>query len=486
MVLNYKFSIHILWNVLSILSIINQIRCVNIINSTSFNIFKLKFYTYDPNIFSSKTDNPIKIWSYNNLYTIINFGESKIPLYILITSEDYGFYLINGYGPMQNQYKSRIDEKKGIFAYKSFHCSRFGYESLFLENEKNEDILINDFQIVDNSRENFTSNYFLNINNKDKNNIHNITFGILGLELTPTYRYEVLDNFVVQLKKKKYIGNYFWYLKYDENNNNEGYLKIGEFPKCYKNEKIYKEIKSLKYQMFIQWDLFFKDMYFYSSNIYNEENIINNKINLIKEDNDGSANAILDFNYGLITGSKNYYNLIKEDFFNFYINSSICFENQTQIKDRSNKIYLYCLKDKFNTKDINSFPSLYFYHSEFNYTFELNHKDLFRHDENYIYFLVLFDTNKQNIWTLGKIFLSKYQLYFNHDSKMIGFCDDNNEYYENKINNKKMNGEFFLYLFIFVFIAFASIFAFRKGYKFIVGKKIKNYEIEFELNDEKD
>ena len=238
--------------------------------------------------------------------------------------------------------------------------------------------------------------------------------------------------------------------------------------------------------MFIQWDLFFKDIYFYSSNIYNEENIINNKINLIKEDNDGSANAILDFNYGLITGSKNYYNLIKEDFFNFYINSSICFENQTQIKDRSNKIYLYCLKDKFNTKDINSFPSLYFYHSEFNYTFELNHKDLFRHDENYIYFLVLFDTNKQNIWTLGKIFLSKYQFYFNHDSKMIGFCDDNNEYYKNKINNKKMNGEFFLYLFIFVFIAFASIFAFRKGYKFIVGKKIKNYEIEFELNDEKD
>ena len=467
------------FNLLCFFLLLNFVQSINEFNyKPSPNIFSLKFYTYNMNnsISSSlKSINPINIWSYNQLYTNINFGPSKIPLCILITSEDYGFYLINGYGPMQNQYNSTINKTRGIFAYKSFHCAQFINENFYLTNEQNDEVLVNNFEMVDNCRENYISNFFLKIKNNE-NNIHNVTFGILGLELQPKYRYEVLENFVIQLKKKKYISNYYWNLKYDENNNNEGYLKIGEVPECYKNEKFYKETKSLRYQMFIQWDLLFKEIYLYSSKT-KDKNI--NKTKLLEEKNDDSINAIIDFNYGLITGTNHYYDLIKADFFEYYIYSSICFENTTQTKDGSNKLYFYCLKDKFSTNDINSFPTLFFFHEELNYTFELNYKDLFRYNGKYIYFLILFENYNKKLWTLGKIFLKKYRLYFNHDTKMIGFCSYFNEH---KINNS--DSKIFLLIFV-VFTSCAIFYALKKGISKIIGKKTKNYEIEFELKDEK-
>ena len=97
----------------------------------------------------------------------------------------------------------------------------------FLKNEKNEEILIKNIDIVDNGRENITQNYFLRIKNFKNDNINNITFGILGLQLFPKYRYEVLDNFIVQLKKKKYIDNYFWNIIYNDDDPATGFLNIG-------------------------------------------------------------------------------------------------------------------------------------------------------------------------------------------------------------------------------------------------------------------
>ena len=77
----------------------------------------------------------------------------------------------------------------------------------------------------------------------------------------------------------------------------------------------------------------------------------------------------------------------------------------------------------FNTE---KFPTLYFYHMDYNYTFELTHKDLFQIRGDKKYFLIIFDSDSNYPWKFGKIFLQKYLFNFDTDSKTIGFYTDLN------------------------------------------------------------
>ena len=472
----FIFKHFFLIKIINILLIFRKYKTL-LLNNTSQNIFHLNFYTYNINIsstISQKGLNPLNIWSYNEIYTIIPFGEKKEPLYALISDKDYGFYLIEGFGTINSEYNfSYLKRNKSkILAYKTFHYASIENENFFLLNENNEEIKIENFEIVQTSRENTTRNYFLEITNinpeyKNDYNIHNITFSILGLELFPRYRYEVLDNFIVQLKKKKYIYNYFWYIKYDLNNDKEGYLSIGELPKCFNDINYYKEIKVLPYKMFLKWDFKFNEIYFIKDG--NKIFLIDGKIN----DSSNSVNANIELNQGLIIGPIDYYDIIKEYYFNYYLNNSICFENETNIKDYFHVKFFYCDEKKFLDKDIKNFPTLFFYSSELNYTFELNYKDLFKSYDNYIYFLVVFD-KYEKIWNFGKIFIKKYEFYFNHDTKMIGFCS-----YWNK---KKKNSNNLYIIVLIVFVIFICIFIiFLKKICFFK-RHVRNNEIEFEIS----
>ena len=106
----------ILGKLLYVICLIKSINNEYTSNSSS-NIFNLKFYTYNINN-SISISNPITLWSYNDIYTLINFSASKIPLPILISSEDYGLYLIDGYGPFKYElYSSNINLKKGVLIF---------------------------------------------------------------------------------------------------------------------------------------------------------------------------------------------------------------------------------------------------------------------------------------------------------------------------------------------------------------------------------
>ena len=85
----------------------------------------------------------------------------------------------------------------------------------------------------------------------------------------------------------------------------------------------------------------------------------------------------------------------------------------------------------------------------------------------YYYFKIIFDRYNYRIWTFGKLFLKKYQLVFNHDSKMISYyINDKKEEGKNnddnlyKIKNKN------LIIIILIIIGFIS---------FIVGLIIGSY-----------
>ena len=90
----------------------------------------------------------------------------------------------------------------------------------------------------------------------------------------------------------------------------------------------------------------------------------------------------------------------------------------------------------FNT---DNFPNLYFYNTDYNYTFKLTHKDLFQIRGDRIYFLVIFDENSDNSWKFGKLFMQKYFFNFDVESRTIGFYTDLNDSSDDEKNENKKN-----------------------------------------------
>ena len=74
---------------------------------------------------------------------------------------------------------------------------------------------------------------------------------------------------------------------------------------------------------------------------------------------------------------------------------------------------------------IENFPTLYFKHTKFNYTFELDYKDLFLKIGKKIFFMIIFPYSYIEHFELGKIFLKKYFFSYDADKKMIYFYNKN-------------------------------------------------------------
>ena len=84
---------------------------------------------------------------------------------------------------------------------------------------------------------------------------------------------------------------------------------------------------------------------------------------------------------------------------------------------------IFTCEKNFSTEN---FPTLYFYQKEFNYTFELTHKDLFKVIGDKKYFLIIFDKVSNYPWKFGKLFMNKYLFNFDTDQSKIGFYKDLN------------------------------------------------------------
>ena len=90
----------------------------------------------------------------------------------------------------------------------------------------------------------------------------------------------------------------------------------------------------------------------------------------------------------------------------------------------------------------------------------------FEYDKK-LFFNVIFTKNRKD-WILGRVFLKKYQLYFDKDKKTIG-------YYEKKTDNTKI----LIILLIIIIILLTSIII-------LSYRKKRNKKISIELNDEYD
>ena len=305
---------------------------------------------------------------------------------------------------------------------------------------------------------------------------------LIGMNIYSSYNCLPNENLISYLNRNNIIKNSNWMIKYYNKNENDhnkydGEFIIGTMPHEY-DSNIYKKeqlsiTNALYYKSFQYWQIYFNDIYFFPLdykldpninldylNIDNPENkkVCENKINV-------ALNSYARFNFDInaIFGPFKYYELINEHFFSKY-------PDKCKYNIEEKKYGIFTCEKNIN---IDNFPSLYFYHKIYNYTFELNFKDLFEDINDKKYFLIAFDEYEPDIWKLGTIFLRKYLFVFNTEEKTIGFY--NNKIQINILNTKIFNN----YLWI-IFIIFSGLVGFLIGKKIYQKIRTKRFN---ELND---
>ena len=330
---------------------------------------------------------------------------------------------------------------------------------------------------------------FIYTSEKDANELYNdgTICGIIGLALFEFDTFNERYHLISMLKKRGIINNYIFNYEFDKNNDDEGFLVIGEQPHIYNsqyNEEQLKNDYAVAEHFDLEWSVMFNSIYFFDKD--------NNKIMM----NNIKYGQFIPEIY-CIKGTSEYRRLIEENFFNYYINKSIC-------RSERNKYYYYIISCDIDSEfKKENFPSLFFVNKKFNYTFELDYNDLFIKKGNKYFFLVIFPSSYIEHFELGKIFLKKYFFFYDIDKKTINFYNKNipitqkNESNENNENNEKNGKEKvsemnfnYRYLIIsvgIIILVFSCFIGFYFGYKMY--KKARNKrknevedECEYSLN----
>ena len=97
--------------------------------------------------------------------------------------------------------------------------------------------------------------------------------------------------------------------------------------------------------------------------------------------------------------------------------------------DLGRYISYICEKESFNSTEFlefkNKFPTVFFYHFGFNTTFELTYDELIHENNGRLYFMMYKDnTNFEQYWGFGKLFMEKYMFTFDYGSQSIGFYNE--------------------------------------------------------------
>ena len=362
------------------------------------------------------------------------------------SNSEYNPSLSTSYVKTQNTFSS-VFYSKGNLSYDKF----FFYENLNCSKNK----AINNVEFI---YAQASQDFFDLIDPK-------LSCGYLGLQLSSGSTYFEWNSLINNLQSQKNINSKKWCIIFNDNKLNyyDGFLVLGIIEEDYKeifninNNSDYTSDYSLPYiYKNVNWEIKFNEIYYY----------INNKN--VSFFNEIQGLFLIDYNY--IISNIDYFESIKQNFFNSYINKGICFIDKIQTKKReriSNKQYLniiICDKNKF--KDMNKFPSLYFKHIKFNKIFELNYKDLFEEFGNSIIFSILFDEEEKHHWTFGRIFLKKYQFIFDNDQKTITFIEKILINKDKKLIIKSDNKILILKIMIIAFLVIGF------GFGLFFGKKI--------------
>ena len=230
-------------------------------------------------------------------------------------------------------------------------------------------------------------------------NNKNLISGKIGLQITIDYSNTCHTSILKSLKNLNLIDNLVWSINYT--NNEEGNLILGENPFQYNDN--YTEEKRKKTACTTD-----SDRDFSWTLIFNDIKMGNQKLNLFR---------MADYSpqYGLIKGTSQYFELVKP----YFENLEKC--ELKEIIFRTIKYNYYVCDININ---LNSFEPIIFIHTELEKKFILDKDDLFMDYNGKKYFLVLFQKESSSQkWSLGKPFVKKYQLVFDHESRNIFFYE---------------------------------------------------------------
>ena len=272
--------------------------------------------------------------------------------------------------------------------------------------------------------------------------------GQIGLQLdSHNNKYPEKERFISQIKNKGYTRNTIFSFEFNENGK-EGNFIIGK--DVYYNNNFFKfSIKNT------DWVLNFDKVLFGNTEVENP------------------TQAIIETETGLIVGTIDYEDIIKE----FFKKQNNCEMKKTKM---GYEMYLYFVCDKdFNESKMDN---LTFYFNikrkELNFTF--TGKDLFFLEDGKKYFKIIFHTFPNYFWHFGREFLKKYQLFFDIERKII-YAKYNDDFsfisYFNDV-------DFWTYLILI--IALLSIILYVISYPKRNKRKKRKNELEDEKNVKQD
>ena len=350
-----------------------------------------------------------------------------------------------GYPPQNLKVNLNLNESKFLISNEIFNISNSFTNDLINENNFYEKI-----NLIINLNPNDFNNYiytekecFVNYNFYFNNNKENV-FGLKLSNNSLLYN----ENLIYFLKRQNYLKENIFYFDFEKNLFIIG-IQPNEFNKEKYNNINYFSINTLDYDK--------------TSIKFNKIIIGNNEYNL-------NNNSIIYFNvnyYG-IKGTKEYYDYINKKFFNKYFNNNLC----TKEFDNFDNILIICNK-KINIKN---FPDLSFISNHINNSLILTKNELFYKKNNKYYFLISFDKYQNDNWSLGLIFMKKYQPVFEEEKKTIKFYVNNQLKYKNHKNKIKFILNLF-FLFVILFLTFLII-------KIYLNKPRKIHANELEENVE--
>ena len=428
-----------------------------------------------------------------NLYTKISIGEPSHEIQAFLSVQHSYFSIsssknIKNINDFQSHYNIiKSNSFKNILTgrtlaeanYNSMAMEKFKLNIFNYKKREYYNTSINDMIFIYNNKDNVNEkSYYLNIG-----------FQIINQKF---FKEREKYNFITQLKKREIIGNYDWsiFFKKGPNNNGnflynpdyllnaKGEILIGDLPNNYNpnnfNIQQLKKTYSKYTPLLFKWGLEFKNIYFYKNN--NESNIISNK-NGTNMENISVTDVQININQYIILSPLIYFYKIKTYYFDYYIKEGIC-----KINEGIEYKTISCEKSKkFGIDNLKKFPSLFMEHHEFNYTFEFTYEDLFLEKDNNYWFLVALSSFKNDLeeWNMGIIFLRKYNLIFNQDTKTISFYNPN--ILIEDIDDKKWNRIALISILtiiligIFFIIGIIYIYICKKLFKSYKGKKRINH-----------
>ena len=457
----------------------------NLIKTFAIISFSLNYY--NKTTLSNSISSIYNLLDNSYLYTNIKIGEPEhhiktflsmstphfsmsSELILLNDKEILNYYDINKSSTFKNISFSDnyyIESINDIIAKENFKLLSYD-----INNKKDKEIEINDLNFI-----------FIVKNKNIKNeNLTELFYLTIGLQIISDNKYKY--NFIHILKERKIIDNYNWFILYEDNKennqenlcnldeiiNNKPKLLIGTLPHEVDPMKYNKNQLISAYSNNFDWILFFKNVYYYKNdNNLTKKNLYDNRVQI-------------DLNKLFIYAPSLYFDYIQRDYFNDYISKNIC-----SIYSDNNIRGYFCEKSEFSTKNLKAFPTLYFEHTELNFTFEFSYKDLFVEKENKYIFLIVDDLNDEiDEWVIGYSLLRKYQAIFNQEAKTISFYNPNlpvgeNEKNENNENNGNKNNNNHIYI-IYVVIALSWIIFIVIG--FFIGKYFyKKYKAKKRANE---